>query len=124
MVAMREIAERDPFTIKKPSKLDFEGVTAIVEQIISQFTFRIEKRRLSEELYHDDQGPGPRRDPALRRHAVACGHDDPWMQNDRRGAHHAPAKAPQGRIERLGGIGGAPSIIMTDKLGRAVNLVA
>lgn len=47
------IAQAVPFQIKHPAHLDIDGVANIVEQIIEQFRFLIEERRLSEELYHN-----------------------------------------------------------------------
>ena len=42
----------EPYYIEQPDKLDIDGVSAIVEQIIRQFCFLIEHRRFSEELYN------------------------------------------------------------------------
>ena len=49
------LAAKEPLTLKKPPQLDIDGVAAIVDQIIEQFIFLIEKRRFSEELYHDGE---------------------------------------------------------------------
>ena len=49
------LAAAEPFTIAAPPRLDLDGVTAVVEQILKQFQFLIEDRRLSEDLYHEDQ---------------------------------------------------------------------
>lgn len=47
------IADEQPLTLTKPSELDVEGVSSVVREIIEQFRFLIEERRLSEELYHN-----------------------------------------------------------------------
>ena len=48
---------REPFEIQAPPLLDLDGVTSVVKQIISQFQFLIEERRISEELYDTDGNP-------------------------------------------------------------------
>lgn len=58
------LAEQEPFTLKAPPQLDLDGVVAVVEQIIEQFQFLIEKRRFSEELYH---AGNPRPEKAAQR---------------------------------------------------------
>ncbi len=47
------LAQAEPFTLKTPTQMDLDGVVMVVEQIIEQFRFLVEDRRLSEELYHD-----------------------------------------------------------------------
>jgi len=51
------IAEREPAKLVQPKKLDIDGVVSVVEQIIRQFQFLIEKRRLSRELYGEEGKP-------------------------------------------------------------------
>lgn len=46
------IAADEPFEIFDPKQADVDGVAAVVKEIIDQFQFLIEKRRFSEELYH------------------------------------------------------------------------
>jgi hypothetical protein len=58
------LATQEPLILKRPPRLDLDGVVAVVEQIIEQFRFLIEDRRYSEELYHDDQ---PRPEKAAQR---------------------------------------------------------
>jgi hypothetical protein len=48
-----------------------EGVAIVVKQIIEQFQFLIEKRRLSEDLYHEDH---PRPEKAAQRLFFAVAH--------------------------------------------------
>lgn len=45
------LAAEEPFNLNPPSRFDIDGVESIVEQIIEQFRFLVERRRLSEELY-------------------------------------------------------------------------
>jgi hypothetical protein len=59
-----DLAERQPFKIEKPQKLNLQGITSVVDQILKQFQFLIVERRLSEELYH--QGT-PRPEKAAQR---------------------------------------------------------
>ena len=65
------LAEDEPFTIVQPASLDGDGVAEIVEQIIEQFRFLIEERRLSEELYHAGK---PRPERAAQRLFFAVAH--------------------------------------------------
>jgi hypothetical protein len=65
------IAGAEPFALKSPARLDADGVAEVVEKIIEQFQFLIEKRRLSEELYH--QG-SPRIEKAAQRLFFAVAH--------------------------------------------------
>jgi hypothetical protein len=59
-----KLTATEPFTLTLPPRLDLDGVSAIVQQIIEQFRFLVEERRFSEELYHDDQ---PRPEKAAQR---------------------------------------------------------
>lgn len=52
---LTDLAQKQPFTITPPARLDLAGVVVIVEQIIEQFRFLIEDRRYSEELYYNDE---------------------------------------------------------------------
>jgi hypothetical protein len=54
----------EPLTLTVPERLDLEGTARVVQQIIGQFRFLIEKRRLSEELYHAGK---PRPEKAAQR---------------------------------------------------------
>jgi len=65
------IAAEQPFKISDPKKPDADAVAAVVQKIIDQFQFLIEKRRLSEELYH--QGD-PRPEKAAQRIFFAVAH--------------------------------------------------
>ena len=65
------LAADEPFIIKQPAKLDVDGVAGVVEQIIEQFRFLIEDRRLSEELYHAGE---PRPERAAQRLFFAVAH--------------------------------------------------
>jgi hypothetical protein len=71
----RRIAETlagdQPFRLADPKKHDAASVAAVVSKIIQQFQFLIEKRRLSEELYH--QG-SPRPEKAAQRMFFAVAH--------------------------------------------------
>jgi hypothetical protein len=58
------IAADQPFTLPGPKKHDAASVAAVVTKIIEQFQFLIEKRRLSEELYHQGK---PRPEKAAQR---------------------------------------------------------
>jgi hypothetical protein len=58
------LAEREPFTLKPPPRMDLAGVLSVVEQIIEQFRFLIEDRRFSEELYNAGK---PRPEKAAQR---------------------------------------------------------
>lgn len=49
------IAQEEPWKLTIPETLNQKGLVNIVVQIIEQFTFLIEKRRLSESLYHQDK---------------------------------------------------------------------
>jgi hypothetical protein len=42
---------QQPFALRAPARFDIDGVATVVEQIIDQFKFLVEERRLSEELY-------------------------------------------------------------------------
>jgi hypothetical protein len=67
-VVWRRIAEtiagEQPFKLAGPKKHDADSVAAVVARIIEQFQFLIEKRRLSEELYHKGS---PRPEKAAQR---------------------------------------------------------
>lgn len=65
------LAAQEPFTLKAPARLDMAGVVSVVEQIIEQFRFLIEDRRLSEELYHAGK---PRPEKAAQRLFFAVAH--------------------------------------------------
>ena len=65
------LADDEPFTIEQPARLDGDSVAVIVEQIIDQFCFLIEDRRLSEELYHAGR---PRPERAAQRLFFAVAH--------------------------------------------------
>ena len=65
------LAVDEPFTIEAPERLDVDGVACVVEQIIEQFRFLIEDRRLSEELYHADL---PRPEKSAQRLFFAVAH--------------------------------------------------
>ena len=54
------MATEAPLVIEPPATLDSDGVAVVVGQIIEQFRFLIEDRRLSEELYHEGE-PRPER---------------------------------------------------------------
>ncbi len=58
------IAAEQPFKLEGPIKHDARSVAGVVAEIIEQFQFLIEKRRLSEELYHQDS---PRPEKAAQR---------------------------------------------------------
>ena len=47
------LAMDEPHTIVTPARMDRAGVEDVVGQIIEQFRFLVEDRRLSEELYHN-----------------------------------------------------------------------
>ena len=65
------LASDTPFNIKPPKALDADGVISIVEQIIEQFRFLIEDRRLSDELYNGDT---PRPEKSAQRIFFAVAH--------------------------------------------------
>lgn len=65
------IAHQVPLKIEQPKSLDIEGVVSVVEQIIRQFQFLIEDRRLSEELYHEGV---PRPEKSAQRLFFAVAH--------------------------------------------------
>jgi hypothetical protein len=65
------IASDQPFKLSKPNKHDADSVAAVVSEIIEQFQFLIEKRRLSEELYHEGS---PRPERAAQRLFFAIAH--------------------------------------------------
>ncbi len=65
------IAGEQPFKLDGPKKHDADSVAAVVAQIIDQFQFLIEKRRLSEELYHKGS---PRPEKAAQRLFFAVAH--------------------------------------------------
>ena len=65
------LADDEPFAIEQPARLDGDSVAGIVEQIIEQFRFLIEDRRLSEELYHAGR---PRPERAAQRLFFAVAH--------------------------------------------------
>jgi len=58
------LPEQVPFALKVPPVMDLAGVVSVVDQIIEQFRFLIEDRRLSEELYH---AGSPRPEKAAQR---------------------------------------------------------
>jgi hypothetical protein len=51
----QKLVADSPLTLVKPKTYDAQSVDAVVCQIIEQFRFLIEDRRLSEELYHEDK---------------------------------------------------------------------
>lgn len=59
-----DFADNYPFTIRRPRQLDLEGVVSVVDQILKQFKFLIEERRLSEDLFHEEK---PRPEKAAQR---------------------------------------------------------
>jgi hypothetical protein len=65
------LAELEPFSLKAPPQLDLVGVDGVVEQIIEQFRFLIEDRRISEDLYHQGR---PRPEKAAQRLFFAVAH--------------------------------------------------
>jgi len=71
----RKLAEtlpaQQPFTLNTPAQFDIDGVANVVEQIIGQFKFLIEDRRLSEELYAHGR---PRPEKAVQRLFFAVAH--------------------------------------------------
>jgi hypothetical protein len=58
------IATAQPFLLASPNTSDAADVAVVVDQIIEQFKFLIEERRLSEELYHEGK---PRPEKAAQR---------------------------------------------------------
>ncbi|MBI1650199.1 hypothetical protein [Hyphomicrobium sulfonivorans] len=65
------LASDQPFKLAAPKKHDAASVAAVVSEIIEQFQFLIEKRRLSEELYHQSS---PRPEKAAQRMFFAVAH--------------------------------------------------
>jgi hypothetical protein len=65
------IAAEQPFKLAGPKKHDADSVADVVAKIIEQFQFLIEKRRLSEELYHEGS---PRPEKAAQRLFFAMAH--------------------------------------------------
>jgi hypothetical protein len=65
------IAVEQPFRLVAPVRHDAASVAVVVAQIIEQFRFLIEKRRLSEELYHTGS---PRPEKAAQRLFFAVAH--------------------------------------------------
>ncbi len=65
------VAQYEPRTIASPERMDLVGVQNVVEQIIDQFRFLIEERRLSEELYHEGK---PRHERSAQRLFFAVAH--------------------------------------------------
>lgn len=65
------IAGEQPFKLAGPKKHDADSVASVVVKIIEQFQFLIEKRRLSEELYHEGS---PRPERAAQRLFFAVAH--------------------------------------------------
>lgn len=65
------IAKERPFQLRNPPTANAEGVAAVVNQIIEQFRFLVEDRRLSEELYHAGK---PRPEKAAQRLFFAVAH--------------------------------------------------
>ena len=65
------IAEQIPLKIEQPQVMDLAAVVSVMDQIIEQFRFLIEDRRLSEELYHDGS---PRPEKAAQRLFFAVAH--------------------------------------------------
>ncbi len=58
------IAGEQPFKLVDPKHADAEAVARVVQEIIGQFQFLLEKRRLSEQLYHQGR---PRPEKAAQR---------------------------------------------------------
>jgi glutaredoxin len=65
------IAQQEPLTLKPPPSMDLAGVCSVVDQIIEQFRFLIEDRRISEELYHAGK---PRPEKSAQRLFFAVAH--------------------------------------------------
>lgn len=65
------IAGEQPFKLAPPAKPDADHVSQVVSKIIAQFQFLIEKRRISEELYHQGR---PRPEKAAQRLFFAIAH--------------------------------------------------
>ena len=68
---VNSLPSTEPFELQSPRRLDSEGVAKVVEQIIKQFQFLIEERRLSEELYDATGKPRPERSAQRLFFAVA-----------------------------------------------------
>jgi hypothetical protein len=58
------LAAESPFKIRRPKSFDLDGVVLVVQQILQQFQFLVEKRRYADELYHDGK---PRPEKAAQR---------------------------------------------------------
>lgn len=65
------IALEAPRAIASPERMDLAGVQQVVVEIIDQFRFLIEERRLSEELYHGDR---PKHERSAQRLFFAVAH--------------------------------------------------
>jgi hypothetical protein len=65
------LADEVPLTLQAPPVMNLGGVVSVVEQIIEQFRFLVEDRRLSEELYHAGQ---PRPEKTAQRIFFAVAH--------------------------------------------------
>lgn len=65
------IAQREPLTLTQPPAMDLAGICSVVDQIIEQFRFLIEDRRLSEELYNAGK---PRPEKSAQRMFFAVAH--------------------------------------------------
>ena len=65
---------KEPFVLTHPYRLDQDGVVSVVEQIIEQFQFLIEERRLSQGLYKDSGKPRPEKSAQRLFFAVAYGY--------------------------------------------------
>lgn len=68
---LETIAQAEPCRIEQPEQWTFEAVKLVTEQIIAQFRFLIEDRRLSEELYSDGK---PRPEKSAQRMFFAVAH--------------------------------------------------
>ena len=60
----------EPLEITSPDVMNLKGAQSVVEQIIDQFRFLIEDRRLSEQLYHNNK-PRPEKSAQMLFFAVA-----------------------------------------------------
>jgi len=65
------IAGEQPLKIADPKKHDAASVAKVIQEIVDQFQFLIEKRRLSEELYHEGD---PRPEKSAQRLFFAVAH--------------------------------------------------
>lgn len=60
----RTLPTMEPLVLKAPPQLDINGVASVVDQVIEQFRFLVEKRRYSDELHHEGR---PRPEKAAQR---------------------------------------------------------